>query len=216
VLKSKWVQQIGDPAPSLAADSQRFLEHWYNAVWHYQGTLSHPAGQLYPDDFVFPLIEGKSRRCPALPRWSYLTPTGAGDRLGQYAVRQTGGKYNVSELTQPTFSTANQYAHADLNLDGVIDVTLAHPLLTAAGAAYSLSIEATAAPEVSLTAVMAELVHQNGSREQAVSLTRPVSGTVYETQLPGSLATGDFISFTIQATIGGNSYRAAGATYPAP
>ena len=103
------------------------LEHWYTALWHYNGS---PA-------YLPPIFKLLQKPAPASDRWPSVVWDNASDKLSVY-------KSATQTRPQPTLgaNTSTKAAHVDVDFDGSVDVILSKPRKVSSGTGDQISVVA--------------------------------------------------------------------------
>jgi probable HAF family extracellular repeat protein len=198
------------------------LEHWFNALWAYNGkpsgrTASNSKAPVYPDQVWAKIRDGGRVSWTAgqttQPRWSFWNPPISSYAVpsGQSITGTTMPGYTWSK--QPTLGSdiTGKTAHADVDLDGQVDAVLQSPRLSRAASADKLLISVTTDPNraeiVKLDSLSATITaKRRGNLRSPLNATLfavPNAIDVYEAtfESPAKLAEGTYrITFSCRLT----------------
>ena len=128
--KYPW-KQIGD-------NTKNVLEHWYAALWSYNGQSKQSKKNIYPNLIWTTLQTGGGGR------WSSANTTPLSTYFVAAGTDQSGTPLFYPQ-SGPTLGTGNstKIAHADANNDGIVDVVVSNPVVVPSGDGVDISVNVT-------------------------------------------------------------------------
>ena len=225
ILSEKWDAAvglgatIGEASPEIASFSKKFLEHWYPAIWLYNGPESKPIrgrNIVYPN-IIWNLLQRESpgNRGSHL-RWALLDFPKSTLCTYYIADPDKPRLYTFRKSPQPSFNDSVEAVHADVDGDGSVDVELAHPVARSLALEDEISIEARprlSLPAASIVSVTATILHADGTRSSELSLSIQSDGVTFLGTLPSRLQDSETVSFGVTCSTSNGQNTAKGATF---
>ena len=189
-------QPIGNTSTSTKG-GRSVLEHWYNALWSYNGTpdgytAKSSAAPVYPDRVWSEIKKGGDGR------WTFWKP--AAPKLSSYAIESGYYIDGTSETgytadKSPTLGKdGEKVAHADVDFDGVVDVVVSEPHFDQSGQNASVKVNVESDPDPNhKVSIISVFVSVDGAAREEMSAGAAVDtgGNTYERALTTPLHAGE-------------------------
>jgi len=191
------------PLKKIGDNTKNVLEHWYAALWAYNGKIKQSSDRIYPNAIwtaIGKLGGGRWSSANTIPLSTYFVMAGSEKKTGKQLYYPQSG---------PTLGIGNntKIAHADVNNDGIVDAVVSSPTAVRSGDGVDISVTITfTAAQKGRVIVSASLDNLTGD----MAMVAKPSSRVYSVHVPGNFVQPTTVHFSLnfdQGMVTGVTYQ---------